>query len=82
MKKNLVYIKQINEHKYPLKAPYNPSNDFPEYPFGDKELDGANIAYKELRNLLSEMNLDKDNFNTKKWNPFRELIKPGDMVVC
>lgn len=81
MKKNLVYIKQINKHKYPLEAPYNPSNDFPEYPFGDKELDGANIVYEELRNLLSEMNLDKDNFNTKKWNPFKELIKPGDMVV-
>ena len=81
MKKNLVYIKQINKYKYPLKAPYNPSNDFPEYPFGDKELDGSNIVYEELRNLLSEMNLDKDNFDTKEWNPFKELIKPGDMVV-
>jgi uncharacterized protein (DUF362 family) len=81
MKKNLVYIKQMNKHKYPLKVPYNPSNNFAEYPFGDKELDGANIVYEELRNLLSEMNLDKDNFDTKKWNPFKELIKPGDMVV-
>ena len=80
-KEKLVYIKQINKYKYPLKAPYNPPNNFPEYPFGDKELDGANIVYEELRNLLSEMNLDKDNFDTKKWNPFKELIKPGDMVV-
>ena len=27
------------------------------------------------------MNLDKDNFNTKKWNPFKELIKLGDIFV-
>ena len=27
------------------------------------------------------MNLDKDNYNTVKWNPFKELIKPGDIVV-
>jgi hypothetical protein len=80
-KEKLVYIKQINKYKYPLKAPYNPPINFPEYPFGDKELDGTNIVYEELRNLLFEMNLDKDSFDTKKWNPFRELIKPGDMVV-
>src|SRR4030042_6729812 len=77
----IVYIKQINKHKYPLKAPYNPPNNFPEYPFSDKELDGTNIVYEELRNLLFEMNLDKDNFDTKEWSPFKELIKPGDMVV-
>ena len=80
-KEKLVYIKQINKYKYPLKAPYNPPINFPEYPFGDKELDGTNIVYEELRNLLFEMNLDKDNFGTKKWNPFRELIKSGDIVV-
>ena len=27
------------------------------------------------------MNLDKDNCSTIRWNPFREMIKPGDMVV-
>lgn len=80
-KEKLVYIKQINTHKYPLRVPYNPPNNFPEYPFGDKDLDGTNIVYEELRNLLSEMNLDKDNFDTIKWNPFKELIKPGNMVV-
>lgn len=61
--------------------PYNPPNNFPEYPFSDKELDSSNIVYEELRNLLFEMNLDRDNFDTMKWNPFKDLIKPGDMVV-
>ena len=39
------------------------------------------MVYEELRNWLFEMNSDRDNFNTMKWNPFKELIKPGDMVV-
>jgi len=80
-KGKVVYIKQINKPKYPVNAPYNPPNNFPEYPFGDKELDRSNVVYEELRNLLFEMNLDRDNFNTVKWNPFGEIIKPEDMVV-
>lgn len=27
------------------------------------------------------MNLDKDNCGIIRWNPFKELIKLGDMVV-
>ncbi len=27
------------------------------------------------------MDLYKENFNTKYWDPFRNLINPGDMVV-
>ena len=80
-KEKIVYIKQLNKNKYPFNSPYNPPNNFPEYPFGDKELDGTNVVYKELRNLLFQMNLDKDNFNKPSWNPFGEMIKPEDMVV-
>lgn len=80
-KEKLVYIKQINKNSYPKNGPYNPPNNFPEYPFSDKELDKSNMVYEELRKLLFEMNLDKDNFNKSSWNPFKELIKPGDMVV-
>ncbi len=79
-KEKIVYIIQKNI-KYPLKAPYNPTNNFPEYPFGDKELDSSNLFYKELRELLYEMALDRKNFGKPSWNPFKELIKPGDMVV-
>lgn len=27
------------------------------------------------------MGLDVENFGKPSWNPFKELIKPGDMVV-
>ncbi len=80
-REKIVYIKQINQYKYPVKLPYNPPNDFPEYPFGDRELDSSNIIYEEIRNLLFEMNLDRNNFNTMKWNPFKKLIKPDDVIV-
>lgn len=80
-KEQIVYIKQLNKIKYPDKVPYNPPNNFPEYPFSDKELDSSNIVYEEIRNLLFEMNLDKNNFNTKLWNPFKDFIKPGDIVI-
>jgi len=81
-KDNIVYIKKLNEkNRYPFKTPYNPPRNFPEYPFGDKEVDSSNKVYEELRYLLFEMNLDKESFDTKKWNPFKEFIRPGDMVV-
>jgi len=80
-KEKIIYIKQLNKTKYPVNAPYNPPSNFPEYLFSDKELDKSNVIYGVLRNLLFKMNLDRDNFNTKKWNPFQELIKSGDMVM-
>jgi len=77
----LIYIRQTREYKYPDKPPYNPPVCFPEYPFGSVEIDKNNAIYNKIRELLFEMNLDKDNYNTVKWNPFGEIIKPGDMVV-
>ncbi len=81
MRKKLVYIKNTNIFSYSEKPPYSPPILFPEYPFKEKKLDQSNIVYKEIRNLLYEMDLDKVNFNTKHWDPFRNLINPGDMVV-
>lgn len=81
MKEKFVYIKQLNKCKYNLKKLYNPPVCFPEYPFGVKGIGKNNVIYSELRNLLFEMNLDEDNYNTVKWNPFGEMIKPRDMAV-
>lgn len=80
-KEKMVFIKQLNVKKYPTDVPYNPPCHFPEYPFDEKTIDSTNMVYSEIRNLLYEMNLDKTNFNTKNWNPFKEFISPGDKVV-
>jgi uncharacterized protein (DUF362 family) len=76
-----VYIKEINKFSYPDKPPYNPNKKFPEYPFYDGELDKSNNVYEYVRELLYDMGLDKQNFGKGTWNPFKEIISPGDMVV-
>lgn len=53
-KEKIVYIKQLNKNKYPFSAPYNPPNNFPEYPFGDKELDRSNYEHYWLNTLEKE----------------------------
>ena len=81
IKENVVYIKKIKEENYPNKSLYNPPNNFPEYPFKEDKLDSENIIYREIRKLLLEVNLDRDNFNTMEWNPFGEFVNPGEIVV-
>lgn len=34
-----------------------------------------------IRESLYNMGFDKENFGTKHWNPLKELIKPGDVVL-
>lgn len=66
--------------EYPSEPPYSPYTKYPEYFFHDinkKE----NGVYDAVRNALLLLGLDKDNFNTRQWNPFKELIKPKDTVV-
>lgn len=65
-KEKIVYIEQLNKNKYPVNMPYNPLNNFPEYLFVNRELDKSNGVYEELRNLIFEMNLDKENYNSIK----------------
>jgi uncharacterized protein (DUF362 family) len=64
---------------YPEKSPFNPSKRYPEYPY--HEIDEDNHIYGAVRELLIKLNLDKENYGTKKWNPLGSLIKPGEKVV-
>ncbi len=68
--------------EYPLESPYSPSVDFPEYPFRAKALAHKdNSAYVGIRDTLRLLNLDADNFKQENWNPFGEIICPGNTVV-
>ncbi|HSI20418.1 MAG TPA: DUF362 domain-containing protein [Verrucomicrobiae bacterium] len=65
---------------YPKKPPFSPSESYPEYPFGllsKKE----NAAYAAVREMFYILGYDKENFGTKKWNPFKDIVRPGDTVV-
>lgn len=84
MKKDkLVYILQDKKAKYPNdKDSFNPSTLYPEYQWGKKEISKTkNHIYEMVRKTLYGLEMDKDNFNTPNWNPFKEIIKPGMNVV-
>ena len=67
--------------QYPNEAPYNPSEKFPEYPFGEQISGEQNHVYAAVRQLFIELEYDKENFGAKNWNPLGFLIKPGMTVV-
>ena len=67
---------------YPSSPPFNPSKRYPEYPFQtDNSRSRDNDVYEAVRETLSLLKFDPDNFGSKKWNPFRNLIHPGNSVV-
>jgi len=76
----LVAISETKYPIYPQTPPYNPSEVFPEYPF-DSPIDFDNQVYTAVRDTLKKLGLDKDNFDTRHWNPFGCFINPGDTVV-
>ena len=67
---------------YPNVPPFNPSKCYPEYPLQtDKFLCTENNVYESVRETLRLLKFDADHFGTKSWNPFRDLISPGNKVV-
>jgi uncharacterized protein (DUF362 family) len=75
--KKLIAIDKINA-TYP-DPPYSPSEKYPEYPFSDIS-SSPNEVYQSIRNLLFELNFDKDRFGLSTWNPLGDIIKPGYTV--
>ncbi len=63
-----------------MTPPYHPSEKYPEWP-SMPICNEENPAYRGLRQLFKVLELDIKNYNTSLWNPLREIIKPGDVVV-
>ncbi len=63
---------------YPRQVPFNPPQKYPEY--RGTELDPGNQVYHYVRETLYRLGLDKENFNTPAWNPFKEVVEPGMTV--
>ena len=59
---------------------YHPDKRYPEM-LGNEISEKPNPAYESVRESLHSLGLDADNYGTKKWNPFKDLIKPGMRVV-
>jgi uncharacterized protein (DUF362 family) len=61
-------------------SPFSPSEVFPEYPYKDiSKL--QNPVYQQVRNVLQQLGLDKENFNKPSWNPFGSFIHPENKVL-
>jgi uncharacterized protein (DUF362 family) len=65
---------------YNDEPPFHPPAVYPE--LRSPEISsGANHPYRLLRNLLSELGLDRRNFGSPLWNPFHNFIQPGMTVL-
>lgn len=70
--------------RYPLEAPFGPSQIYPEYPFDEHNglaRFGENNVYDALRRVFKLCDFDKENYGTSSWNPFGGWVKPGDTVL-
>lgn len=64
---------------YPSQIPFDPPEKYPEYPL--KGIDPNNKVYHWVREILFRAGLDRENFGTKRWNPFGEFVHPGMKVL-
>lgn len=70
---------------YPSEAPHHPCAPYPElsqlYGDGIELSKEDNPAYAGLRELLACLGMHGEAIGTAAWNPFGELVRPGDQVV-
>ena len=74
-----IYFCPVKE--YPENPPFNPPMEFPEYPFRGQGVDLGNQVYKSIRDMFKLLGMDIKNYGSEVWNPFGEVIMPGDKVV-
>lgn len=65
---------------YNSTPPFHPDATFPETPFAEVST-SPNWPYRLLRRLLFDLDLDREHFGTRDWNPLGSLIKPGQTVL-
>ena len=62
------------------KSAFSPSIKYPEYGFTELS-DEANDIYEMIRESFHKMAMDDSNYGTSEWNPFGEIIEPGNTVL-
>jgi uncharacterized protein (DUF362 family) len=72
------YIDEVTS--YPA-APFNPDFNYKEFVNVFNKFDETNKVYKVIRDLFINSGFDKENLGTHRWNPFRGLIKDGQIAV-
>jgi len=65
---------------YCLIVPFDPPKFYPELPF-IREVNKNNVVYDMVRGLFLKLNMNNKNINTSNWNPFEDIVKPGDKIL-
>ena len=83
MKKNPIAIIKANTIEYPKgNIYYRPDKLYPEIEeLGYEISNEKNEIYAAVRECLHYIGLDNLNYNTEKWNPLGDIIKPGNIVL-
>jgi len=75
-----VYLQNESVKDYCLEIPFDPPEAYLELPF-IKKINPQNMLYPMVRDLFVKLGLDKANVGTRRWNPLREIIRPGNRVL-
>jgi len=66
--------------EYGQIAPFDPSENYPENTgaiLGQEK----NTIYSAIRRAFINLGLNFENIQTQYWNPFSEIVKPGNVVI-
>lgn len=80
----MISIIQDSNINYPSDDyDFSPDEPFPEYQFQHISNE-PNKVYKAVRDCLAQAGLDKNNYGTPLWNPFRDTIftRSNVFVLC
>lgn len=77
------YFIWFEDSDYPNNAPYNPEENYAEYPFEfiENGKQYRNDVYRMVRELFINCKMDVENYNSEGWNPLGMYIKPGNTVL-
>src|SRR6266850_376357 len=76
-----VSVHDVGAATYPQRPPFDPPEAYPELTPRPSLLDSQNRIYPAVRETLHQLGLDAGRFGTASWNPFGDIVRPGDRVV-
>src|SRR5829696_972780 len=80
MNERVVIAHEASSAAYPELAPFHPGEHYPEYGFAEVGAE-LNVAYDSVRACFYEAGLDAERYGTPEWNPLKDLIRPGEIVL-
>jgi len=66
--------------RYCLEIPFDPPEAYPELSLSGS-INKDNMIYPMVRQLLQQLRLDEGNIGTPRWNPFKDVVRPGSKVL-